>query len=228
MKTTIPLKQLLTAASIIALTSAPVYAHSDHDHTNLPLKWNFSQDTQSKVEQKLTQQIKSSAIGLSKLDQKILHDYGIHVGNKFKAMIDGKSLLAKRTSLGIIVLDSNNFSNMTNLQEVPIRNLNLVSRVSLNSHSGHDHKKLDKAWTFAPKTAAKISKKINKGNYPAPVGLSVHERNVLDAYGIKVGNTINTQISGQNLSVTRTSGGLIIDQNIPLEIASSKRPQGIM
>jgi hypothetical protein len=228
MKTSTIIKQLLTAASLIALTSTTVYAHSNHDHSNIPVKWNFTQNAQAKLIQYLTSNTKSSAIGLSKLDQETLSDYGINVGNKFAVMMDSVSLKVERTTLGIKILTANKNLNDNSLQEIPIRDMNTVSKVSMTSHSGHDHKVLNKAWTFAPKTAAKISKKVEKGNYPALVGLSAHERKVLDAYNIKVGNTLKTRVSGEYLTVTRTSGGLMIDQDINLEVASANQAQELM
>ena len=170
MKTSTIIKQLLTAVSIIALTSASVYAHSNHDHSNIPIKWNFSQNAQAKLIQYLTSNSKSSAIGLSKLDQETLRDYGINVGNKFSVMIDNASLKVERTTLGIKILTANKNLNDNFLKEIPIRDMNMISKVSMASHSGHNHKVLNKAWTFAPKTAATYeSIPVNKQNQIVPV-----------------------------------------------------------
>tara|TARA_B100000686_G_scaffold344472_1_gene427148 strand:- start:699 stop:1385 length:687 start_codon:yes stop_codon:yes gene_type:complete len=221
MKNTTIIQKALAIGFIIVLSFTSAYAHSSHDHSNLPLKWNFSDATKAKVLEKMNSEKWSGSVGLSRLEQKILSNYGIHVGNSFNSMLNEKSLLIKRTSLGIKVIETEGVLDMTHISEVPFRRSNAVSKVSMNrSHSGHDHKILNKEWMFTSKTEAKIDRNIQKASYPIFVGLSSHQRNAMEAYGIKTGNLFRTQIAGQDLLVTRSSGGIMIEKASSIEVAS--------
>ena len=221
MKTMATLKHAFTIVALILLTAAPGYPHSGHDQSNLPVKWNFTPDTQARVEQNLASHSEKFSIGLPKLDQKIFQDYGINVGNIFKAKVGGQSLVIKRTSLGMSILDANSFSNAATLPEFPIRNMNWVSKIALISHSGHDHQILAKGWIFAPKTADKIKNKVMQGSYPVSVGLSSHGKKVMGAYGIRIGNSFKSKMAGIDITVMRTSGGLLIERDSSPKVASS-------
>lgn len=220
MKNTIIIQSAFAIVSVIALTATAVCAHSSHNHSNLPLKWNFSDEAKAKVKSKMSSSNWSSSVGLSKLDQKILQNYGINIGNIFSTTMDGKSLTVKRTSLGLRVMDVEGLTDMTYVPEIPVRNLGSISRISTNAvHSGHDHKILNKEWTFSSKTESKIARRIQGQSYPVFVGLTSIERKAMEAYGIRNGNVFKTQVAGQDLLVKRSSGGMKIDMN-SVEVAS--------
>ena len=219
MKTSTTLKKTFAIAALISLTTAPVYAHSGHDRSNIPLKWNFAQNVQNKI----ASQYQNTAVGLSKLDQKIFRDYGIRIGNIFKAYVNGQSLVIQRTSLGIQILDAKHYSNMAALPEIPIHKIHWASKIAMSTHPGHDHKTLPKAWTFSLKTADKIAVKATADQLPFSIGLSSHERNVMKAYDIRIGNTFQSRIAGHDLTVTLTSSGLTVQKTNNLEVATSNR-----
>ena len=215
------LKQGVAIVALTLLATTPIYAHSGHNESNLQLKWNFTQDAQNKIKNRLASSISNYSFGLSKLDQKIFRDYGIRVGNTFKSSLGGHTVLLKRTSLGVQVLNAKQISNMVGLPEVPAQNMSWISKISVQSHIGHNHEALPKVWTFAPRTADKIAAKMIHANYPVSIGLNSHERKAMKAYGIKAGNTFQSRIAGQNITVTRTTSGLTINKDNNMEVATS-------
>ena len=228
MKNTATLEKFLIIGSIIVflfssisvLASTKAYAHSSHDHSKLPLEWHFSDGTQAKLLAKMDSGRWNGSLGLSKLDQKILHSYGIYIGNIFSTTLDKKSLTFKRTSSGVKLMGVENFVNMSYIQEIPIRRSNAISKISTNpSHSAHDHKILNKEWTFSSKTETKIARRIQSGSYPVSVGLTSNERKAMESYGIKNGNIFTAKIAGQNFVITRSSSGVTIDEAFKLEAA---------
>ncbi len=190
MKTSTTLKKAFATVALISLTVAPVYAHSEHDQAKLPLKWNFTHDIQNKI----ASQYQNTVIGLSKLDQKIFLNYGIRVGSSFKANVNGQSLAIQRTSLGIRILDAKRYSNLAALPEIPIHKNHRASKIAMGSHHGHDHQTFAKIWIFSPKTADKIATKVMEDQFPFSIGLSSHERNIMQAYDIRIGNSFQSKM----------------------------------
>ena len=221
MKNTAIIQKAFVIASIIALTSAAAYAHSSHDHSKLSLKWHLSDAAKIKVMTKMASENWSGSVGLSKLDQKILQSYGIHIGSTFNTTLGDKLLTIKRISMGFRVMEVEGLTGMTYVPEVPMRDSNIISKISTNAaHSGHDHKILSKEWIFPSKAEAKIARSIQNGKYPVTVGLSSIERKAMEAYGIKNGNIFRAQVAGQDLMVKRSSSGIRVNKASTLEVAS--------
>ena len=215
------IKKACVIVSVIALTSTSAYAHSAHDHSNLPLKWHFSDAAKAKVIAKMASGNWNGLLGLSKLEQKIFNNYGINIGNTFNATLEGKYLAITRMSSGVKVVEVEGLTHLNYGLEIPFRHSNEIAKISTKpSHLGHDHKSLDKEWTFPSKTEAKIAKRIQNGSYPISFGLTSIEKEAMAEYGIRNGNIFRTRIAGQDLVITRSSSGIIIDQASKLEVAS--------
>ena len=71
------IKKAFVIVSVLALTSTNAYAHSVHDHSNLPLKWHFSDAAKAKVIAKMASGSWNGLLGLSKLEQKIFNNISI-------------------------------------------------------------------------------------------------------------------------------------------------------
>ena len=221
MKNLAIIKKAFAVVLVIALTSATAYAHSSHDHSKLPLKWHFSDATKAKVIAKMASGSWDGLLGLSKLEQKIFNTYGINIGNTFNSILEGKYLAITRISSGVKVMEVEGLSGLNRVLEIPFRHSNAISKVSTNPvHLGHDHKILDKEWTFSSKTKTKIAQRIQNRSYPISVGLTSIEKEAMEEYGIRNGNIFRTHVAGQDLLLTRSSSGIIIDKASKLEVAS--------
>ncbi len=203
--------QTLTAATAsLFLFANMASAHSEHDHSKLSLQWKFSKKVEAKIQSRGTLQENGYYVGLSSHEQKTMEHYGIRDGNIFTAQVDGVNAYVKRTSGGIQIMDSG-MMNIVALEQLPIRDLNWISRISTGSasHSGHDHAMTPYEWSFGESTQNRIADRLNvKGT--VFVGLTKFEQNVLSNYNIKVGNRFHTVIDGQTIMAERTSGGLKI------------------
>ena len=103
-----------------------------------------------------------------------------------------------------------------------------IKKISLNhNHHGHDHAALPYEWIFSKKTQSKVVQKVEAGNFPIVVGLSSHERKMLKKYEINVGNTVEARIVGKQLSIKKTSGGLFIQEEKVLQVASISQKEAM-
>ncbi len=213
--------KLIVVGSLFALTSTTAFAHSGHDFSKLPMKWEFAKEAKAKIENVLKAGGHGNvAIGTSRLEQKFFDDYNVAVGNSFLAQLNGNTLTIKRTSSGILILDIHKFGHTT-LTQIPVRKTMEVEKISLTpKHHGHNHTDLPYEWQFSKKTQAKMVKKIQKGDFPIVVGLSSHERKTLKKYDIDVGNTFKARVAGKQLTIKKTSGGLFIEKENGVQVAS--------
>jgi len=65
------------------------------------ITWQFNQDLQNKIQNRIFLKGIPSAIGLSRFQQKLLQRYGIQVGQSFRTSLAGRILMVKRVSLGL-------------------------------------------------------------------------------------------------------------------------------
>jgi hypothetical protein len=221
------ISKVIAIGSLLALTSTSSFAHSGHDFSKLPMKWEFTKETKAKIEKVLMgNRHNVSAIGTSKLEQKFFNDYNVDVGNNFLAQINGNTITLQRTSSGILINEVHEFSN-TAVPQIPIKKAMEVKKVSMNSHQGHDHTALPYQWVFSRKTQSKISEKVVSKKFPIVVGLSSHERKMLKKYGINNGNTFNARVSGKQLNIKKTSGGLFIEEKMGVQVASMNQKEAM-
>jgi hypothetical protein len=215
------ISKVIAIGSLIVLTSTNSFAHSGHDFSKLPMKWEFTKETKAKIENILkVNRYGVSAIGTSRLEQKFFDDYNVDVGNSFLAQVNGKTITLQRTSSGILIVEVHRFSN-TAVPQIPVQKAMEIKKVSMNSHhQGHDHTALPYQWIFSKKTQSKISEKVASENFPIAVGLSSHERKMLKKYDINVGNTFKAVVGGKPLNIKKTSGGLFVEEEKGVQVAS--------
>jgi len=198
---------------MVSIPSTVVFAHSDHDNSQLPYKWEFSKDVKKKIERHIGSSNPNGIVGLSRFEQKKLGSYGIKLGNKFSSSIGGVDALIERTTTGLRIIKAKKYNLADSEWLIPIKlavQVSKVSRIKID-HKGHDHRVLDIEWTFGTKTNAKIVKRIFSSNDKALVGLNSFEQNLLNEYEINVGNRFYILISGHKFAVERTTAGLKID-----------------
>ena len=210
MKTTKMIQTLTAATASLFLFATIASAHSEHDHSKLSLQWKYSKKVEAKIQARGTLQENSYYIGLSAHEQKTMRHYGIRPGNIFTAQVNGVNAYVKKTSAGIQIMDSG-VMNIRAMEQLPIRTLNWISRISTGntSHSGHDHTVTPYEWSFGESTQNRIAGRLNS-NEVVFVGLNKFEQDLLDNYNLKIGNRFHTVINGQTTMAERTSGGLKI------------------
>ncbi|MDH5459324.1 MAG: hypothetical protein OEY26_11490 [Nitrospinota bacterium] len=228
MKTTKMIQTLTAATASLFLFANIATAHSEHDHSLLSLNWKFSKKVEDKIQARGTLQDNGHYIGLSSHEQNTMKHYGIRFGNIFSTQVDGVDAYVKRTSTGIQVMDMG-VSNVGMKEQLPIRNLNWISRISTGSanHSGHDHSMLPYEWSFGEATQNRIAQRLGSKEVVF-VGLNRFEQNLLNDYHIKVGNQFHTVINGQTTMAERTSGGLKIMGLFNNEMAQMNSSQANM
>ena len=210
MKITQMIQTLTAATASLFLFANIAAAHSAHDHSKLSLEWKFSKKVEDKIEDRGTLQGTGYYIGLSAHEQKTMKRYGIRTGNIFTAQVDGVNAYVKRTSGGIQIMDSG-MMNIATKEQLPIRTLNWISRISTGSvsHAEHDHAMTPYEWSFSQSTQDRIAGRL-VSNDVIFIGLNKFEQTLLNNYNIKVGNQFHTVINGQTTMAERTSGGLKI------------------
>jgi hypothetical protein len=210
MKTTKMIQTLTAATASLFLFANVAAAHSEHDHSKLSLQWKFSKKVEAKIQARGTLQENGYYIGLSAHEQKTMKHYGIRPGNIFNTQVDGVNAYVKKTSAGIQIMDSG-VTNIRTMEQLPIRTLNRISRISTGnaSHTGHDHAMTPYEWSFGESTQNRIAGRLNS-NDVVFVGLNKFEQDLLNNYNLKIGNRFHTVINGQTTMAERTSGGLKI------------------
>lgn len=219
MKAKQTLFKTLAIASLTLIASGTVFAHSNHDHSTVPFKWQFSENMNSKIERDLNSAKPTGVIGLNPFEQKKFNHYGIKVGNKFSSIVQNVDVTFERTSAGLKITDASVFSTTMNGEILPFKKVSKISKVSLQKHlhPGHNHDRLQVKWVFGDSTNTKIVKHMFEGKKNLLVGLTNLEQNLLNEYEIKSGNKFELSISRHNFLVERTSGGLLILDRIEKE-----------
>ena len=110
------------------------------------------------------------------------------------------------------MVDASKVKLSTKKETLPIRNVSLISNISLKKpgHIGHNHGRLPLEWVFGDSTNSKIVKHMFQGKNNLSVGLTRLEKRLLKEYEIKIGNKFEIFISGHSFLVKRTSTGLTI------------------
>ena len=222
-------KIIIASAAALTLSLGSVVssiAHSQHDHSSLPLNWTFVKGTAEKVAMTLDSEHNTKNKGLSKFEQKKLAHYGIKVGNSFKSVIAGEAVQIKRTTAGIEI-EKTSPVNLASTWHIPLRKNNSVVLASTGNHQhmGHDHSQLPYEWQFSMATESKIQNRMSSSEKQGYVGLTQFEQKLMDRYGIKVGNKFHSVVDGQKVVVEKTSGGIrAINSGDSLSVASSMEP----
>lgn len=206
-------RKVISALSTLALatvfSTGTALAHSQHDHSTLPIGWNFDSKVMSKIKKNVT--MGHNEIGMSSLEQSMLADYGIGIGNSFNAPIGNRTVKVTRTSSGIR-LGNPVMQYADGTQEIlPLRSNARMVRSSMNgNHPGHNHQHLALSWVFNAAIEDKIHDNRVLNGASGAIGLSTKEQKTLDRYGIKIGNSFNSNVDGMTYTVKRTSMGLTV------------------
>jgi hypothetical protein len=208
MKSITMIQTLTAATASLFLFATVAAAHSAHDHSKLSLQWKFTDKVEAKIQTRGTLQGTGYYIGLSAHEQKTMKHYGIRPGNIFTAQVDGVNAYVKKTSTGIQIMDSG-VMNIANREELPIRTLSRISRISTGgtTHAGHHHSMTPYEWSFGQSTQNRIASRLISED-EVFVGLTKFEQDLLNNYNIKVGHKFHTVIDGKTTMAERTSGGL--------------------
>jgi hypothetical protein len=210
MKTTKIIAATAIASAITLSMSTSALAHSDHDHSKLPLNWTFVNDTSSKIEERMDTQDAVRYVGLSKFEQKKLKYYGIKEGNSFNSVVDNRPIQVTKT-MGGVKIDEVDTAELANNWRIPLRQKDVVSLGSMgggHAHVGHDHSYLPYEWEFANRTMNRIQNRMDRMDTANYVGLNRFEQKLLNKYGIKAGNTFHSYINGADVLLERTMGGV--------------------
>jgi len=216
-----------TLASILVLTSlligvSGVAAHSNHDHSYTGIKWEFTDQTKMNINEKLNKYPNTISFGLSRLENKIMDQYGVKDGRIFDAKVGNKLVRFQRTVSGIKILKHIGTERALNVVSLPV---NKVARVIPTStteiHVGHNHSHFPYEWVFSEKIQKRIERKIKSGNLNGLVGLSKFERAELNRYGIQTGMTFMSFAMHSGLMNKLTSGGIqIVEVLAPDQVAA--------
>jgi len=210
MKTTKIIAATAIASAVTLSMSTSALAHSDHDHSKLPLNWTFVNDTSSKIEERMDTQDAVRYVGLSKFEQKKLKYYGIKEGNSFNSVVDNRPIQVTKT-MGGVKIDEVDAAELANNWRIPLRQkagVSLVSMGNQHAHVGHDHSYLPYEWEFANKTMNRIQNRMDQEDTAHYVGLNRFEQKLLNKYGIKAGNTFHAYINGADVLFERTASGV--------------------
>jgi len=191
------------------LVAGTAFAHSDHDHSQLPVGWTFDSQVMKKIERNYNRG--QDKTGLSTLEQEVLAQYGIGVGNSFTTQIGSQTMKVTRTDSGIRI-EGPTIAYADGLHEnLPVRETSQVVRSSFTKdHPGHDHRHLKTSWVFHPAIEEKIHNSL-AGDHPSKaIGLSSKEQRILERYEIKQGNSFYAYVDGKTFTVKRNSMGLRI------------------
>lgn len=78
--------------------------HPGHDHRHIGMEWAFPPAIEEKIANNLLRNGASGAIGLKSGEQKLLERYGVEVGNRFNAVVNGMTFTMRRTTMGLRIL----------------------------------------------------------------------------------------------------------------------------
>ncbi len=83
------------------------------------------------------------------------------------------------------------------------------------AHSEHDNTQVPVQWKFSKKVEAKIESRGDLEGNGYYIGLSSHEQDTMNHYGIKPGNIFTAKVNGVNAHVKRTMAGIqIVDTGV--------------
>jgi hypothetical protein len=221
MKKTI-LASVLIMAGLLAGTSVAL-AHSEHDRSYTGIKWEFTEQTNVNINAQLKKYSQVKSFGLSRLENKIMDQYGVKAGRTFDAKIDNKLFRFQRTASGVKIVKQMKAERAFNVLSLPVNKVFQAVRTSLTfkSHASHDHSHFPYEWIFSEKIQKRIENKIKSGNLNGLVGLSKFDRDELGRYGIRIGMTFMSSVLHSRLMGKLTTGGIRIMKVVePAKVAA--------
>ncbi len=179
-------------------------AYSSKSSSQLSERWIFDPVVAEKIHKSLARG--EVAVGLSRLEQKMLEKYGIGYGKTFITQNQGELWSVTRTSTGLRFERPMGPLEAVNLQSFPM--IRTHYRVIPTSVGGPRVTNL--AWVFDKALQNKIQNRIYLKGVPSAIGLSRFQQKLLQRYGIQVGQSFRSSMAGRILTIKRVSLGLQI------------------
>ena len=183
-------------------------SYSGQSRTQLSEAWMFDPVVAEKIHKSLARG--EVAVGLSRLEQRMLEKYGIGFGKTFITQVQGELWRVTRTSTGLRFEGSVGPLAAVNLQSLPM--IQTHYRIVPVSVQGIDRE--DRlpylAWVFDQALQEKIQNRIFLKGVPSAIGLSRFQQKLLQRYGIQLGQSFRSSMAGRILTVKRVSLGLQI------------------
>ncbi len=197
---------VIAFALLLAGCKDPSY--SSQSRSQFSEGWMFDPVVTEKIHKNLARG--EVAVGLSRLEQRMLEKYGIRVGKLFITQVQGELWSVTRTSTGLRFERSVGPLAAVNLQSLPmIQTHYRVVPVSVRGHE-RENKVPNLAWVFDQTLQNKIQNRIYLKGVPSAIGLSRFQQKILQRYGMQVGHSLRTNVAGRILTVKRVSLGLQI------------------
>ena len=205
-------KNFKTLAIVVAFTlllaGCREPSYSGQSSSQLFEGWIFDPVVAEKIHKSLARG--EVAVGLSRLEQRMLEKYGIGFGKSFITQVYGEPWSVTRTSTGLRFEGSLGPLAAVNLQSFPITQpryrVRHVSAKGADPENGFPYI----AWQFDQDLQNKIQKRIFLKGIPSAIGLSRFQQKLLQRYGVPVGQIFQTSMAGRILTVKRVSLGLRI------------------
>lgn len=201
-------KNFKTLAVVIAFTlllaGCKDPSYSGQSSSQLSEGWIFDPVVAEKIHKSLARG--EVAVGLSRLEQKMLEKYGIGYGKTFITQNQGELWSVTRTSTGLRFERPMGPLAAVILQSFPM--IRTHYRVIPTSVGGPRATNL--AWVFDKALQNKIQNRIYLKGVPSAIGLSRFQQKLLQRYGIQVGQSFRSSMTGRILTFKRVSLGLKI------------------
>jgi len=183
-------------------------SYSGQSRSQLSEGWIFDPVVAEKINKSLARG--EVAVGLSRLEQRMLEKYGIGFGKTFITQVQDELWSVTRTSTGLRFEGSLGPLTAVNLQSLPmIQTHYRVVPVTVRGHDREDGLPY-LAWVFDQALQEKIQNRIYLKGVPSAIGLSRFQQKILQRYGMQVGQSFRTTVAGRILTVKRVSLGLQI------------------
>ncbi len=205
-------KNIKTLAVVIAFTlllaGCKDPSYSGQSRTQISEGWMFDPVVAEKINKSLARG--EVAVGLSRLEQRMLEKYGIGFGKTFITQVQDELWSVTRTSTGLRFEGSLGPLTAVNLQSLPM--IQSYFRARPASVGGHERENRvpNLAWVFDQDLQDRIQNRIFLKGIPSEIGLSRFQQKILQRYGIQVGQSFRTSVAGRILTVKRVSLGLQI------------------
>jgi hypothetical protein len=181
--------------------------YSGQSSAQLSEGWMFDPVVAEKIHKNLSRG--EVAVGLSRLEQRMLEKYGIGFGKTFMTQVHGELWSVTRTSTGLRFERPMGPLTAVNLHSFPmIRTHYRV--VPASGGPERENRVQNLAWVFDKALQIKIQNRIYLKGGPSVIGLSRFQQKLLQRYGIQVGQSFRTSMAGRILTVKRVSLGLQI------------------
>lgn len=205
-------------AFTLLLAGCKELTYSGQSSSQLSKGWIFDPVVAEKIHKNLARG--EVAVGLSRLEQRILEKYGIGINKSFITQVNGELWSVTRTSTGLRFERPVGPLAAVNLLSFPVIQTHYrVHPVSVRGPE-RENRAPNLAWVFDQALQEKILNRIYLKGIPSEIGLSRFQQKLLQRYGIQVGQSFRTSVAGRIVKVKRVSLGLRIQGIATKKISS--------